>query len=44
MEYWNLSVDCISWEDGEGPDMIVDDGGDVTVLLTEGLIAEKRLA
>ncbi len=40
-EYWNLTVDCLTWEDGEGPDQIVDDGGDATILCIEGLVAEK---
>jgi len=43
-EYWNLTLKCLTWENGEGPDMIVDDGGDATILLIEGLAAEKKLA
>lgn len=31
----------MTWPDGCGPDTIVDDGGDATILLIEGLIAEK---
>ena len=41
-EYWNLTVDCLEWENGEGPDQIVDDGGDATIFCIEGLAAEKR--
>ena len=40
-EYWTLTDCCLNW-DGEGPDMIVDDGGDATIYLIEGLEAEKR--
>jgi adenosylhomocysteinase len=40
-EYWNLTVDCLTWENGEGPDQIVDDGGDATILCIEGLATEK---
>jgi len=40
-EYWELTNDCLNW-DGEGPDQIVDDGGDATIYLIEGLAAEKK--
>ena len=43
-EYWNMTKECLTWEDGLGPQMIVDDGGDATILLIEGLAAERRLA
>ena len=43
-EYWKLTLNCLTWENGEGPDMIVDDGGDATILLIEGLAAEKKFA
>lgn len=43
-EYWNLTLDCLTWENGEGPDQIVDDGGDATILCIEGLAAEKAFA
>lgn len=36
-----MTVDCLEWGNGEGPDQIVDDGGDATILCIEGLIAEK---
>lgn len=39
-----MTKECLTWEEGRGPDMIVDDGGDATILLIEGLAAEKRLA
>ncbi len=40
-EYWDLTLDCLTWENGEGPDQIVDDGGDATILCIEGLAAQK---
>jgi adenosylhomocysteinase len=40
-EYWNLTDNCLNW-DGEGPDLIVDDGGDATVYLIEGLAIQKK--
>jgi hypothetical protein len=36
-----LTVQCLTWENGEGPDQIVDDGSDATVLCIEGLAAER---
>lgn len=32
----------MTFPDGCGPDQIVDDGGDATILLIEGLAAEKK--
>jgi adenosylhomocysteinase len=43
-EYWDLTLDCITWPDGKGPELIVDDGGDATLLIILGLEAEKALA
>ena len=43
-EYWRMTLQCLSWEDGKGPQIIVDDGGDATIVLINGLEAEKRLA
>lgn len=43
-EYWELTLDCITWPDGQGPELIVDDGGDATLLIILGLEAEKKLA
>jgi len=41
-EYWWCTYQCLSWGDGggEGPNMIVDDGGDATLLIHEGKKAE----
>jgi S-adenosylhomocysteine hydrolase len=36
-EYWDLTLDCISWPDGKGPELIIDDGGDATLLIILGL-------
>lgn len=41
-EYWELTNSCLNWG-GEGPDLIVDDGGDATLYLIYGLEAEKKL-
>merc|ERR1712178_597390 len=40
-EYWWCTLQALTWPDGEGCDMIVDDGGDATLLIHEGLKAEK---
>merc|ERR1711959_412942 len=39
-EYWWCTLQALSWPDGSGPDMIVDDGGDATLLIHEGVAAE----
>jgi adenosylhomocysteinase len=43
-EYWECMDATITWPDGEGMDLIVDDGGDVTLLIHEGYEAEKKFA
>merc|ERR1712178_638992 len=40
-EYWWCTLQALTWPDGSGPDMIVDDGGDATLLIHEGHKAEK---
>jgi adenosylhomocysteinase len=35
-EYWWCTVEALVWPDGSGPDMIVDDGGDATMLIHLG--------
>lgn len=35
-DYWRLLDRAITWPDGRGPDLIVDDGGDATWYLHEG--------
>ena len=36
-EYWWCTAQALEWPDGSGPTLIVDDGGDATLLLHEGL-------
>lgn len=40
-EYWDFSHRIFQWEDGETANMILDDGGDATLLLYLGAQAEK---
>lgn len=35
-EYWDNTAKALVWPDGEGPDMIVDDGGDATMMIVRG--------
>ena len=35
-EYWWCTVQALVWPDGTGPDLIVDDGGDATMLIHKG--------
>ena len=41
-EYWQCTLDALTWPDGSGPDQIVDDGGDATLLIHRGVAAEKN--
>src|ERR687898_1508518 len=40
-EYWWCTEQALTWPDGEGPNMILDDGGDVTLLVHKGVEVEK---
>ncbi len=40
-EYWWCTEQVLSWPDGEGPNMILDDGGDATLLVHKGTEYEK---
>jgi adenosylhomocysteinase len=40
-EYWWCTEQALTWPDGSGPDLIVDDGGDATMLIHDGTKAEK---
>ncbi len=40
-EYWWCTEQALTWPDGSGPDLIVDDGGDATLLVHQGVKAEK---
>jgi adenosylhomocysteinase len=35
-EYWWCTVEALTWPDGSGPDLIVDDGGDATMFIHKG--------
>merc|ERR1711887_446631 len=39
-EYWWCTLQALTWPDGSGPNLIVDDGGDATLLIHEGVAAE----
>ncbi|TCT21474.1 adenosylhomocysteinase [Thiobaca trueperi] len=40
-EYWWCTEQVINWPDGQGPNMILDDGGDATLLVHKGVEFEK---
>ena len=40
-EYWWCTEQALTWPDGSGPDMIVDDGGDATLFVFQGMKVEK---
>jgi adenosylhomocysteinase len=40
-EYWWCTNEILGWPDGSGPDLIVDDGGDATLLVHKGLEFER---
>ncbi|RLB59434.1 MAG: adenosylhomocysteinase [Deltaproteobacteria bacterium] len=40
-EYWWCATQALTWPDGSGPDLIVDDGGDATLLIHKGHQFEK---
>lgn len=40
-EYWEFTKKAITWPDGEGPALIVDDGGDATLMIHRGYNAEE---
>src|SRR5659263_789725 len=39
-EYWWCTEQALRWPDGGGPNMIVDDGGDASLLVHKGYKAE----
>ncbi len=43
-EYWENTVRALTFPDGEGPDQIVDDGGDATLIVHRGAAAEENPA
>ncbi len=40
-EYWWCTGQALEWPDGSGPDLVVDDGGDATLLLHRGVEFEE---
>jgi adenosylhomocysteinase len=40
-EYWECAEQALIWGDGEGPNMILDDGGDATLLVHKGAEYEQ---
>ncbi|NUP89371.1 MAG: adenosylhomocysteinase [Candidatus Sumerlaeia bacterium] len=43
-DYWWCTKQAMTWPDGNGPSLIVDDGGDATLLIHRGVDYEKRYA
>ena len=43
-EYWWCTMQALTFPDGSGPDLIVDDGGDATLLIHKGYELEKYFA
>ena len=41
-EYWWCTEQALTWPDGSGPDLIVDDGGDATFIVHQGVKVEKN--
>ena len=41
-EYWDCTNKMLTWPDCDGPDILVDDGGDATLLIHEGVKAERH--
>jgi adenosylhomocysteinase len=40
-EYWDCTLKALTWPDGKGPQLIVDDGGDATLLIHKGAELEE---
>jgi len=41
-EYWDCTEQMLTWPDADGADLLVDDGGDATLLIHEGVKAEAH--
>jgi adenosylhomocysteinase len=40
-EYWDCTLKMLTWPDSDGPDLLVDDGGDATLIIHEGVKFER---
>src|SRR6201985_1339627 len=40
-EYWWCTLQALTWPEGQGPNMILDDGGDATLLVHKGVEFER---
>jgi len=40
-EFWWCTEQALTWPNGSGPDLIVDDGGDATLYVHQGVFVEK---
>lgn len=40
-EYWDFTKTALQWPGGKGPHMVVDDGGDATLVIHKGVAGEK---
>jgi len=43
-EYWWCTEQALTWPDGSGPDLVVDDGGDATLMIHQGVKVGKNPA
>ena len=43
-DYWWCTEMALTWPDASGPDLIVDDGGDATMMIHKGVEIEKKPA
>ena len=43
-EYWWCTGEALMWPDGSGPELIVDDGGDATLLIHKGVFFSPAMS
>jgi len=41
-EYWECTNEALTWPEGKGPNLLVDDGGDATLLIHQGVHWEEK--